>query len=70
MKDRLHCGIPVCRDGLDSRHVVLVNREELPEFFAQKALSLVDSHCAPFVCLTILGRQDIAVGRAALAALR
>ena len=43
----------MCRDGLDSRHVVLVNGEKLPEFFAQKALSLVDSHCSLFVFLTV-----------------
>jgi hypothetical protein len=44
----------VCRDRLESRHVVLVNGEELPEFLAQNALSLIDSHCAPLVCLTDL----------------
>jgi hypothetical protein len=65
-KDRLHRRITVCLDGLDSDHVVLVTREELPELFAKKALPLIDLHCAPFVCRTNVGRQDIAVGPAAM----
>jgi hypothetical protein len=42
----------VSRDGLDGRHVVLVRRKQSPEFFAQKALLLIDSHASPPVCLT------------------